>query len=87
MGYVADQIIDFVRDYVDTISDRLKYDKTETGVVKSISPANKPTVTINGRDQLCRIRDGLTVATGDVVIVKVPNNDYTKRYIDGKLKK
>lgn len=86
MGIARDAIIDFVRNYVDEISDTLKYDKTCLGKVKTIGTTTA-TVDVNGQTITCRIKDGITISTNDVVIIKIPNNNKNLKYIDGKLKK
>ena len=37
--------------------------------------------------KLCRVKDGISISVGDIVIIKVPNNNANKKYIDGKLAK
>lgn len=86
MGYVADQIISFVKEYLDNNINNLKYDKTVMGKVKSVSAASA-VVEIGGQNVTCRIKDGISIAANDVVIVKFPNNNSSRKYIDGKLKK
>lgn len=86
MGYVQDQIVAFVREYIDNISEKLKYDRTELGKVISVS-TKEVVVSINGQETICRIKEGISVAANDIVIVKVPNNNANKKYIDGKLAK
>jgi hypothetical protein len=88
MGYVQQQIVTFVHEYLDNMKDRLKYDRTEFGkVVSGISDSKEYKVEINDKVVTCRIKNGVTVTSGDVVIVKVPNNNPKYRYIDGKLAK
>lgn len=86
MGFVQEQIINFVREYIDNISEHLKYDKTTMGKVISVATTTA-VVESAGENMTCRIKDGVTIAVGDVVIVKIPNNNGNKKYIDGKLKK
>ena len=84
MGFVQDQIISFVRDYLDNSSDKFKYDRTIMAKVVSIGTTTA-VVEAAGEEITCRIKDGITIAVGDVVIVKIPNNNGNKKYIDGKL--
>ena len=86
MGYIQDQIITFVREYVNAMNDKLKYDRTEFGKVVSYDD-KEAIVTINGENSVCKIKDGMNISVEDVVIVKVPNNNVSKKYIDGKFKK
>lgn len=86
MGIARNSIIDFVQNYVDEIADTLKYDKTCMGKVKTVDTTTA-TVDVNGQTITCRIKDGITISTNDVVIIKIPNNNKNLKYIDGKLKK
>lgn len=86
MGYVSDQIVNFVRTYLDSYIDTLKYDRTLMGKVISIADS-VVVVELNGEHVTCRIKDGLSLSVGDIVIIKLPNNNKDKKYIDGKLKK
>lgn len=86
MSWVQEQIIGFVRDYVDNISDKFKYDKTIMGKVVSVGTTTA-VCEVSGEEVTCRIKDGITIAVNDIVIIKVPNNNGNKKYIDGKLKK
>lgn len=86
MGYVQDQIITFVREYIDNITDKLKYDRTELGKIISIDK-KEVVVSVNEQEVICRVKDGISISVGDIVIIKVPNNNANKKYIDGKLAK
>lgn len=86
MGIVAENIIYFVREYLNTQKNLFEYDKTIFAKVKSIN-GSTAVVNANNADMTCGIKDGITIAVGDVVIVKVPNNNNSRKYIDGKLKK
>ena len=86
MGYIQDQIVTFVREYIDAMSVRLKYDRTELGKIISLD-TKEAIVLINEEKCKCRIKDGINVSVDDVVIVKVPNNNTSKKYIDGKFRK
>lgn len=86
MGYVSEQIVSFVRGYLDNYIDTLKYDRTLMGKIVSIADSTA-VVELNGEQVTCRIKDGLSLAVGDVIIIRLPNNNKDKKYIDGKLKK
>ena len=86
MGYAANAIIDFVRSYLDANKDLLKYDRTAMAKVISVDTSTA-VVEFNDKQHTCRIKDGITIAVSDVVIVKIPNNSKDHKYIDGKLKK
>lgn len=62
----------------------LGYDYTKTGVVKSISD-NTCIVEIDGSESKCKIKNGISISVGDVVIVKIINNNYSNKIVDGKL--
>lgn len=87
MGYVQNQIIEYVNAYLDNMKDRFKYDRTEIGKVDSKIDSKEYKVVVDDKVVSCRIKEGVSVALGDVVIVKVPNNNSKHRYIDGKLAK
>lgn len=84
MGFVQDEIVKYVQTYVDSIMDKLKYDKTIVGKVISIGVKNAQVET-GGNEITCRIKADITIAVGDVVLVKIPNNNKNLKYIDGKL--
>lgn len=86
MGVVADQIVFFVREYLNTQKNLFEYDKTVFGIVDTINETTA-TVSANGSTMQCAIKDGISINVGDVVIVKIPNNNASRKYIDGKLKK
>lgn len=87
MGYVQNQIIEYVNTYLDNMKDRFKYDRTEIGKINSKIDSKEYKVSIDDKVVNCRIKEGISVAVGDIVIVKVPNNNGKHRYIDGKLAK
>jgi len=84
MGWVQDEIIKYVQTTIDGIKDKLKYDRTLMGKVKTLRASNAD-VEINGNTVTCRLKAGISIAVGDVVIIKVPNNNGNLKYIDGKL--
>ena len=84
MSWVQEEIIKAIHVYVDGIADKLKYDKTIMGKVVSINGGNA-VVEVNGSNQTCRVKAGIDVVAGDVVLVKIPNNNKNHKYIDGKL--
>lgn len=84
MSWIQDEIIKTIQTYVDGIVDKLKYDKTIMGKVVSINGDNA-VVELTGDSQTCRIKAGIDISTGDVVLVKIPNNNKNLKYIDGKL--
>lgn len=86
MGIVADNIIYFVKEYLNTQKNLFEYDKTVFGKVVSIN-GTSVTIETNGSRMECGIKDGITIAVGDIVIVKIPNNNASRKYVDGKLKK
>ena len=63
---------------------KLKFDYTKRGIVKSISGTDS-VVEIDGEDCKCKIRNGISVAINDLVLVKIPNNNFSEKYIDAKL--
>lgn len=86
MGYVSNQIIDFVKEYLNNNKDLLKYDKTL--MAKVVSVDNSTAIVESSEHQFtCRIKDGIDFSVGDIVVVKIPNNNNDHKYIDGKLKK
>lgn len=86
MGYVANEIIKFVQEYLNNNKDLFKYDRTAMAKVISINTSTA-IVEFSGQQHTCRIKDGITFAVGDIVIVKIPNNNKDHKYIDGKLVK
>lgn len=86
MGYIEEQIVLFVEEYFKKNKDLLKYDRTIMGKVTTIN-SSTATIESGGQKFTCRIKHGITIAVGDVVIVKIPNNNKDYKYIDGKLVK
>lgn len=84
MGFVQDEIVKYVQTYVDSMMNKLKYDKTIVGKVVSISEKNAQVET-GGNKITCRIKADITITVGDVVLVKIPNNNKNLKYVDGKL--
>lgn len=84
MGFVQDEIVKYVQAYVDSVMDKLKYDKTIIGKVISIGEKNAQVET-GGNEITCRIKADIAIAVNDVVLVKIPNNNKNLKYIDGKL--
>lgn len=74
-------IDDIIKEYLR----KLNYDKTLFGEVTDIID-NKVDVKFNGEIHSCRIKDGVTVLVGDIVIVKQIDRVNCKYYVDGKLK-
>lgn len=86
MSWIQDEIIKAIHVYVDSVVDKLKYDRTIVGKLISIdSDSGVAVVEAYGDNQSCRIKAGIEISVGDVVLVKVPNNNKNLKYIDGKL--
>lgn len=84
MDKIQQAIYDTVKIVVEEKLKNLKYNYTKIGVVKSISE-NKATVLIDDAESECMIRSGLKLYPNDIVIVMIKQNDYSDKYIDGKL--
>ncbi len=84
MGWIQDEIIKTIETYFDSFSDKLKYDKTIVGKVVSISN-NIATVEVSENQLTCRIKADINISVGDVVLIKIPNNNKNLKYVDGKL--
>jgi translation initiation factor IF-1 len=74
-------IDDVIKEYLR----KLSYDKTLFGQVTEIID-NKVNVKFNNEIYKCRIKQGITILVGDVVIVKQIDYPDCKYYVDGKLK-
>lgn len=86
MSWIQDEIIKTIQTYVDGVKDKLKYDRTIIGKIISIDTDNGVAVVeVNEDDLTCRIKAGIDISVGEVVLVKVPNNNKNMKYIDGKL--
>jgi len=65
---------------------KLKFDYTLTGKVVSIATDNKSAmVEINGNESKCLIKDGIAFIVGDIVLITVIQNDYSRKVIYGKI--
>lgn len=71
--------------YVQNIIDSAPFDKVVIGTIKSVS-GNKMTVTINRKDysEIPKLSH-LTLSSGDVVKIMIPQNNYNNMFILGKL--
>lgn len=68
---------------VNKILKKAKFDYTLTGKIVSgtASPYN---TTLQGQEMTLPAREGLSLSPGDVVYIKVPQGDYSRKYIDCK---
>ncbi len=59
-------------------------EKTDMGTIISIT-GNKAIVKIYGENYTCGIKDGITISVGDICLVRSIQDEYSYKYIDGKL--
>lgn len=76
--------IEEIKLLVDKKTKTLKFDKTIEGKVVSINNEICE-VEINGEIFECKIRNDLQIDVGDIVLIKIINNDFSNKYIDAKL--
>lgn len=81
-----DQLKKGIKSYVERTIDTAPFDKTLIGVVNSVDNNNLYSVTINNQqyNNISCMFKGI-ISSGDVVKVKVPQNNYNLMYIEGKL--
>lgn len=84
MDAIQRAIYETVKIVVDEKLKNLKYNYTKVGVVVSVD-GNKAIVLIDDAQSECDIRSGLKLYPNDMVIVMIRQNDYSDKYIDGKL--
>lgn len=84
MDMIQKAIYDTVKIVVDEKLKGLKYNYTKVGVVVEVN-GNKATVLIDDSESECDVRSGLALYPNDMVIVMIRQNDYSDKYIDGKL--
>lgn len=83
---IQDENLEAMIAIADEIVNQARYDKTEFGTLISIDGAtNTAIVLINNQNNTVKIKAGITINIGDVVIVKSPQNNKSLKYIDGKL--
>lgn len=71
--------------YVQNIIDNAPFDKVVVGTIKSVS-GTKCTVTINRKDYTDIPKlSHLTLTSGEVVKIMIPQNNYNNMFILGKL--
>lgn len=71
--------------YFNKMADSLPYDKTVDGKVLSVS-GKVYTILINKISYKCsRKLSSVTITVGDTVIVKVPQGNWNKIFIEGKI--
>jgi hypothetical protein len=75
-----------IQTYVDRMVELAPFDKTVVGIVKTAYDNNLYTVTVNQQDynNVACLFKGL-INVGDVVKVRIPQNNNNLMYIDGKL--
>ena len=79
-----DELKKGIQTYVTKILENAPFDKTVTGVVNSVTN-NLYTVTINQKQYTnvpCLFKNVIT--SGDIVKVRIPQNNYNNMYIEGK---
>lgn len=86
MNEVQRSVIEAIDKRIGLLTRRLRFDYTLYGRVDSIDGSLINT-TVDGVNRALRIKHGVDVEVGDVVIIKVPNSDMSFAYIDGKLKR
>lgn len=79
-------IYNTIKIMIDEALKKLGYNYTKKGVVESVD-GNKAVVLIDDAESICDIRSGLPLYPNDVVIVMIQQNDYSAKYVDGKLMK
>lgn len=84
MNEIQRALYEHVKIIVEEYLKKLKYNYTKTGVVKSVDE-NIATVLIDEAESKCKIRSGLKLYPNDMVIVMIKQNDYSDKYVDGKL--
>lgn len=83
---IVDYIIKALEKAINMKLENLEHNREQIGTIQNIS-GNKVVVNINDLDVTIGYLEGLNLSIGDVVKINIPNNDYSSRYVFGKLKK
>lgn len=82
---IQNKILKSIDIMVERMISNLNFNRYVTGTIVSIDTTNKKcTVKINGDESTMPYRDGLTLAIGDVVMIMIPNNNFSAKFVDLK---
>ena len=77
-------LIEYVKILISKESDKLKFDTTKRGIVRSFT-TTECVVEMDGEEFTCKVLDGVGITVGDVVFVHIPHNDFSSKYVSGKI--
>lgn len=84
----VDAISNSIVDTLKNMIEKLPYDKTTTGVVKrkyTESSVDYYDVSIKGRTYKCTSLNSVSYSINDRVYLRIPCNDWSNIYIEGKV--
>lgn len=82
---IQEQIYKAIDKITDSKLSSLSFNRYIEGRIISIDTVNKKcTVKINDNESTMPYRDGLTLAIGDVVMIMIPNNNFSAKFVDLK---
>lgn len=82
---IQEQIYKAIDKITDSKLSSLSFNRYIEGRIVSIDTTNKKcTVKINESQSIIPYRDGLTLAIGDVVMIMIPNNNFSAKFVDLK---
>lgn len=82
---IQEQIYKAIDKITDSKLSSLSFNRYIEGRIVSIDTVNKKcTVKINESESTIPYRDGLTLAIGDVVMIMIPNNNFSAKFVDLK---
>jgi hypothetical protein len=86
MGQIEQSLLESMAIAIEETSKDLKFDYTKRGLVTSVAADQLScTVEIDGAETTCKILTGATILTGDVVLVNIIRNNFSDKYVVGKL--
>ena len=85
MNQLHKEILTAIDERIKIFFKDLDFDKTYYAKVISITDGYLAILNVNGATVEARIKEGLNIEVGDVVLAKSPNNNFSYLYVDGKL--
>lgn len=82
---IQNEMLKAINIKIKSMISNLSFNRYIEGRIISIDTVNKKcTVKINDNESTMPYRDGLTLAIGDVVMIMIPNNNFSAKFVDLK---
>jgi len=81
---LTEEVLRAVDIIIETALKQLAFNYYITGRIKTINGDGKYLVTIDEKDETLKAREGVTLISGDIVFITVPNGNRSHAFIDCK---